>query len=224
MKIGPYTITSDLPLTREEAVRIAAALPATLEKSEKILGGRGAVRFLEGVSGKNMAIKPYLRGGAMGRINRRYYLGTGETRAAKEYACLKHLSGTEVITSLPLGFIESGCLIRSCWLMMETVPHTDTLATAPLSHEEQTAFFTRLAPQMNALLSLGIHHVDLHPGNIIVTDDGHPVLIDFDKARDGLTDEKALSALYIERWTRAVKKHHLPESLSEGFAHMMASL
>lgn len=224
MKIGPYTITSPLPLTRAEGLCLAAALPATLEKSQKTLGGRGALRFIDGIAGKQVAIKPYLRGGLVGKVNRRYYVGWGKSRAAREYELLAGLVGTGVTTPAPLGVIETGRFLRCCWLLMEAIPHDHTLASAPLTEPAQNALFARLAPQMKVLLDLGIHHVDLHPGNIIVTKEGHPVLIDFDKAREGVGDKKALSDLYVKRWTRAVKKHHLPESLSEDFARMMAEL
>lgn len=224
MKIGPYTITSPLPLTRGEAIRLTAAIPATLEKTGKTLGGRGSLQFLDGISEKHVAIKPYLRGGLIGKVNRRYYLERGKSRAAKEYELLIKLSDTEVVTPTPLGIIESGRFLRSCWLLMETIPHDHTLATAPLSKKERNTIFAKLAPQMNTLLDLEIYHVDLHPGNIIVTREGHPVLIDFDKAREGLHDRKALSTLYIKRWVRAVKKHHLPDDLSQRFAQMMNSL
>lgn len=224
MKIDPYTITSPLPLTKTEGLRLTAALPATIGKSEATLGGRGALQFLDGISGKSLAIKPYLRGGLIGKVTRRYYLERGKSRAAKEYEILSKLSGTEVKTPTPLGIIESGRFLRSCWLLMENIPHDHTLATASLDKNERNAIFDRLAPQIKTLLDLGIHHVDLHPGNIIVTRQGHPVLIDFDKAREGVSNRKALSELYVKRWTRAVIKHKLPENLSECFIQMMKDL
>lgn len=224
MRIGPYIITSPLPLTKAEGLRLTAALPDTIGKSNATLGGRGSLQFLDGISGKSVAIKPFLRGGLVGKVNRRYYLTRGKSRAAKEWKILSKLSDTGVRTPTPLGFIESGRVLHSCWLLMENIPHDHTLATAPLDTNEQNAIFDRLAPQMKALLDMGIHHVDLHPGNIILTREGHPVIIDFDKAREGITDRQALSELYVKRWTRAVKKHNLPENLSECFKHMMGSI
>ena len=224
MKIGPYTITTPLPLTRTEAMSLTDALPRTVARATATLGGRGSLQFIDGIAGKHVAIKPYLRGGLMGKVNRKYYFGRGKSRAARECELLDRLTGTEVSTPTPLGFIESGRILRCCWLLMETVPHDHTLASAPLTENQQETLFARLAPQMKALLDLGIHHVDLHPGNIIVTHEGLPVLIDFDKARLGVEDKKALSELYIKRWARAVTKHRLPESLSLQFVHMMAKL
>lgn len=224
MRLGPYTLTTPLPLTREEGCRLVATLPATVAKSDKTLGGRGSLAFVTGISGKDVAIKPYLRGGFVGKVNRRFYLERGKSRAAREFGLLCRLSGTDVKTPIPLGTIESGRILRSCWLLMENLPHDHTLATAPLTAPELARVFDRLRPQMKALLDLGIHHVDLHPGNVIVTREGLPVLIDFDKAREGMTDRRALSALYVTRWSRAVAKHHLPGTLDEGFARMMESL
>ena len=224
MIIGPYTLTTRHPVTEAEANRLISAIPATLEKATKTLGGRGSLQFLDEIAGRHVAIKPYLRGGLMGKINRRFYVGRGKTRAAIEYDFLLALTETAVNTPAPFGIIETGRFIRSCWILMETVPHDHTLATAPLSDKEMATLFDSLGPQMKALLDLGVHHVDLHPGNIIITREGHPVLIDFDKARKGITDRAALAACYIKRWTRAVEKHHLDQRLSAAFEQMMQTL
>ncbi|VFQ42601.1 lipopolysaccharide kinase InaA family protein [Desulfoluna butyratoxydans] len=224
MKIGPYTVTSPLALTPDEAALLIERLPDTLAQTTKTLGGRGSLQFIDGIAGKHVAIKPFLRGGLLGKVNRKFYMGCGKSRAAQEYELLARLAATNVTAPAPLGFIESGRLLRCCWLLMETVPHDHTLATAPLPEDRLETLFARLAPQMKALLDMEIHHVDLHPGNIIVTKDDLPVLIDFDKAREEVGPRQELADLYVKRWLRAVKKHNLPETLGRHFIRIMDGL
>lgn len=224
MKIGPYTVTSPLALTHDEAARLIQRLPHTLAQTTKTLGGRGSLQFIDGIAGRHVAIKPFLRGGLLGKVNRKFYMGCGESRAARECELLARFAGTAVKAPVPLGTIESGKILRCCWLLMETVPHDHTLATAHLPEVRLEPLFVRLAPQMKALLDMGIHHVDLHPGNIIVTEGDLPVLIDFDKAREGVGPRQELADLYVKRWLRAVKKHNLPETLSHHFIRIMDGL
>ncbi|MCG8473548.1 MAG: hypothetical protein MI742_17065, partial [Desulfobacterales bacterium] len=84
MKIGAHTLTFEAPLSPQEGERLLRALKKTLTQSDKTLGGRGSVILLDDISGKRVAIKPYLRGGLLGKINRATYFGGGPTRAARE--------------------------------------------------------------------------------------------------------------------------------------------
>ena len=71
--------------------------------------------------------------------------------------------------------------------------------------------------QINLLINSGLHHVDLHPGNILVTDDDQIFIIDFHKARMFKGSKQKLLNKFSARWKRAVKKHHLPEVLNDVF-------
>ena len=222
MKIGPYRLTFSAPISGQEGEKLIQALKGTLVQSDKTLGGRGSVVLLDGIAGKRAAIKPYLRGGLMGKVNRDTYFGGGPTRAAREAQLLKRLAPTEVSVPTPLGVIETGSFAKKCWLVMEAISHEHTLATLPTDEETLTAIFDALVPQIKALITMGIHHVDLHPGNIIITDETAPILIDFDKAGENVTDAKNLTQRYIERWHRAVKKHNLPAPLSHHFDRIIS--
>ena len=222
MKIGAHTLTFEAPLSPQEGERLLRALKKTLTQSDKTLGGRGSVILLDDISGKRVAIKPYLRGGLLGKINRATYFGGGPTRAAREADLLKRLIPTAVSAPCPLGIIETGAFARKCWLVMEAIPHDHTLATLNVDDSTLTAIFDALKPQIKVLIEMGIHHVDLHPGNIIITQEMAPVIIDFDKAGEHITDTQNLTQRYIQRWHRAVKKHNLPPSLSHHFDRIMA--
>ena len=62
-----------------------------------------------------------------------------------------------------------------------------------------------------------MYHVDLHPGNILVTDNDQIFIIDFHKARMFNGSKQKLMNKYCARWKRAVKKHGLPEILNDIF-------
>ncbi len=71
--------------------------------------------------------------------------------------------------------------------------------------------------QTTILIDSGLYHVDLHPGNILVTDNDEIFIIDFHKARMSNGDKQKLHNKYSARWKRAIKKHGLPETLNEVF-------
>ena len=75
----------------------------------------------------------------------------------------------------------------------------------------------KITEQVNILINSGMHHVDLHPGNILVTDDEKIFIIDFHKAKMFKGSRKKLVNKYFSRWKRAVKKHGLPEILNAIF-------
>jgi 3-deoxy-D-manno-octulosonic acid kinase len=72
-----------------------------------------------------------------------------------------------------------------------------------------------LGKQLGLLIKNQIFHVDLHPGNVLVSGDGKAFIVDFDKARIFSGGESALRELYLRRWRRAVIKHKLSPVLSE---------
>ena len=73
----------------------------------------------------------------------------------------------------------------------------------------------RVAEQVNRLINAGILHVDLHPGNVLIEEDGGVFLVDFDKAHHVAYERSALRDLYLRRWRRAVIKHSLSPLLVE---------
>ena len=72
----------------------------------------------------------------------------------------------------------------------------------------------KLTNQVDTLVENQIHHVDLHPGNVIVNNHNELFIIDFDKAQMNFHNKKKLHQKYINRWQRAVLKHNLPAMLN----------
>jgi 3-deoxy-D-manno-octulosonic acid kinase len=68
--------------------------------------------------------------------------------------------------------------------------------------------------QISLLIQNDILHVDLHPGNVVVDVQEKVYLLDFDKGCVYHGNRQKLKDRYLARWQRAVKKHRLPEMLS----------
>jgi 3-deoxy-D-manno-octulosonic acid kinase len=74
---------------------------------------------------------------------------------------------------------------------------------------------SKLSEQVKVLVQHQVLHVDLHPGNVLVSPAGVVYIVDFDKARYFRGSAQALRELYLRRWRRAVIKHGLSPVLSE---------
>ena len=70
-----------------------------------------------------------------------------------------------------------------------------------------------LVHQVSVLMNNHILHTDLHPGNVLVDQNGTAYILDFDKTRTDIHDRDKLRHRYKERWHRAVMKYRLPEWL-----------
>ncbi len=73
----------------------------------------------------------------------------------------------------------------------------------------------KLLQSLSILINNNIHHVDLHPGNVLVDIDNNVFIIDFDKAHYFSKSKKKLKKKYFYRWKRAIIKHGLPHMLNE---------
>jgi 3-deoxy-D-manno-octulosonic acid kinase len=95
---------------------------------------------------------------------------------------------------------------------------SDTRSLVELQNDEGDGLslaMDALGKQVGILIKNRIFHVDLHPGNVLVSNDGRAFIVDFDKARIFTGGEAALRELYLRRWRRAVIKHKLSPVLAE---------
>ena len=66
---------------------------------------------------------------------------------------------------------------------------------------------------ISKLVDAGIFHVDLHPGNILITPEEEIHVVDFDKAVFYTGSRKKLIKKYQKRWSRATEKYCFPGSI-----------
>ena len=185
---------------------------------EGVLNGRGPMPALELTGFGRVVVKPYLRGGVLRHINRRTYLKTGLSRSRAEFERLQFVRRIGVNAPEPVAFAAKGRLLYHAWLITRQLPTVRSLADISLpAAEEARAFLPQVLEQIRRLIDHRLHHVDLHPGNVLVDDQNRVFLIDFDKARFTRKAPERLARRYRRRWEQAVWKHGLPEALIKEF-------
>ncbi|MFW6297045.1 MAG: lipopolysaccharide kinase InaA family protein [Desulfosalsimonas sp.] len=191
---------------------LVQSFDSPVKETKAILGGRMQVQDhkLEHIG--PVVIKPYFRGGLLRHINKRTYLGIGKARSRAEFEMLKNVRQLGINAPEPVAYAVEGRLLYRAWLVTKQIPNALTLAelcfTEP-AHAQKV--LPEVARQVRILIRHGIHHVDLHPGNVLVDDKGLCYCIDFDRAGSGGNNSERLKQLYIKRWKRAADKYRLPE-------------
>jgi 3-deoxy-D-manno-octulosonic acid kinase len=206
------------PLTEALIRQILPSLKKTTEMSEAILGGRRKMLSMDINEMGPIVVKSYARGGILSFFVKETYLRLGKIRSLGEFEWLDRAKDLDIPVPNPLACLWKGKLFYQCWLIMENIGPNRTLAQISLSDEDLAK---QLLPAIREKIFLLVHHnilhVDLHPGNILLNDQNHPFIIDFDKARFYRGSKENLIEKYIGRWKRSVRKHHLPLILNEVF-------
>jgi len=178
------------------------------------LNGRAQAQFLTLPSLGSIVVKHYMRGGLMRYVSRRRHLRRRSCRGELEFRMLKSLHEAGLPVPKPLGWAESGRLFAKTWLFLAEIPRAKTLAQLDQSDPTQSL---ELIPKIHALIDrlieLNIHHVDLHPGNVLVDEQNDVYLIDFDKAAHVTYSPSDLRQRHFRRWNRAIAKHQLSPKL-----------
>ena len=183
---------------------------------DSVLGGRTSVKMVQ-ISGiGSLVIKYYARGGLIQYIIKRRYLKWGKTRCQIEYEILNKVRNLGIGAPKPVAYAYQGKLFYRCWLITKEIKGHQTLAQLSLDAAEQAySVIGQIADQIITLINNRIHHVDLHPGNVLLDSHNQVFLIDFDKAHISTIKKNILQNKYLNRWKRAVTKHQLPEMLNE---------
>lgn len=179
------------------------------------LEGRGPARYAVIPGLGPVFVKFYKRGGLISRINKEYYLKTGAVRSEKEFEFLIAAAKAGVSVSRPIAYASRGGAFYKAWLITEVIK--DHVSFAGLSRSKKEAAFAlmpSIAKNIKRLIHNKIHHVDLHPGNILIDKSGRNYIIDFDKACYFTGSRDRLAGLYQKRWNKAVHKHRLPGVLT----------
>jgi len=211
-----YAIGSDLSLTEENKHALVACFKKPAEAQGEVLAGRAAVSkiHLNGIG--DVVVKNYTRGGFIKHFIKRTYLKISSYRCQSEYELLQYLKRLDVSVPKPVAFVYQGSLLYHAWLVTKEIRNTCTLAELSIREPSRAELVMGdVVRQVSILAENQVHHVDLHPGNVLVDDKNNLFIIDFDKARTNPQNPIKLLKKYISRWQRAVKKHELPEVLND---------
>jgi 3-deoxy-D-manno-octulosonic acid kinase len=183
--------------------------------SGEILAGRQGATIVDLEDMGSVAVKHYARGGLLRHVNHSTYVNWPRTRGEKEFRWLATVRHIGLAAPQPIAFASTGRFIGQCWLVTAAIPRHRSLTQVSQQNDDQRQIiYDKLAMQVGTLINHRIWHRDLHPGNILVDDNGTPHIIDFDKACY-LKNRRRLTAKYRKRWTRAITKYRLPSELEQ---------
>jgi len=182
-------------------------------RAQGVLAGRQGITILEVEGIGPVAVKQFARGGMIRHFNRHLYLHWPRSRSEREFCWLKTVRRVGIAAPRPIAFAIRGRIIGQCWLVMGALEEHRSLIQAAQYGTLDDAVVEMAAVQIRILISQGIWHRDLHPGNVLLDKKDQPRIIDFDKARY-VNNRRLLKRRYRKRWNRAIAKHHLPGELA----------
>ncbi len=211
-----YHFGSSSELSDQQCQRLIRLFNKPTSKAHSVLGGRSsvAVAHLEGIG--SVVVKYYTHGGLIRYLVKRRYLRSGKTRCQVEYELLQKARGLGVNAPEPIAYAYRGGLFYQGWLVTREIKEKQTLAELSCADEERTHIVMKdVINQVSTLIKNHIFHVDLHPGNVLVSHGYRVFFLDFDRACISGMDKKKLRDHYLRRWRRAVIKHRLSETLCD---------
>ena len=210
-----YHIGSKIELTQQHKSQLVSCFEKPMQPAKAVLSGRAAVTTIQLKNIGPVVVKRYTRGGVIRHFNRHAYLKFSRYRCQSEYELLLFLNQLGVSVPQPIAFAYQGNFSYHAWLVTREIQNASTLAEFSRQNPDKTRTIMQdLAQQLGILIENHIHHVDLHPGNVLVDDHNNLFIIDFDKARTTPQNRHKLQQKYIKRWQRAVLKYKLPAVLN----------
>jgi 3-deoxy-D-manno-octulosonic acid kinase len=184
-------------------------------------GGRGSAWRVD-LPDTQAALRHYRRGGLLSRINRDLYLWRGESlsRPYRELMVMSQLANSGLLVPQPIAAMAcrvAGLFYRAA-IMTQWVEHHSTLA-----HLRSDQAWLNAGEAIALMHKRGVWHADLNVHNILIDDDDRAWLIDFDRARQDVTDRQLLQG-NLSRLLRSVRKvcpeleHHYWPLLLKGYA------
>ena len=214
---GPYVISSRGLISEELATKLVQQIRSGTEAATRaVLGGRSRATTCELPHLGRVFIKQYSHGGLLRCVTGGRFLGLGPIRSQGEFEMLERVRSYGVCAPRPLAVVKRGAIVYGTWLVMEELVDSQNLVEIQKTDPDKIHDAMRaLAGQLKTLIQNRILHVDLHPGNVLLSPDGSVHIVDFDKASVYRGGSQALRDLYLRRWRRAVIKHGLSPILSE---------
>jgi len=212
------SIGSTLALTDDQCSCLCSLCTQQNQTVDAVLAGRAAVTHsrIDGIG--PVVVKAYMRGGLIRHLIKRHYFRLGSTRCQKEFELLQSVRRAGINAPEPIAFAYKGRLYYMNWLITRAIPQPKSLAQ--LAHTDASVaqqLMPAVITQISKLIQHHIQHIDLHPGNVLVDQDGRVFIIDFDKGRVFSGSRNQLQDLYSQRWQGAVRKHDLPVWLNDMF-------
>jgi lipopolysaccharide heptosyltransferase I len=209
-----FSLTTLRSIDDEGLRQLVGQLATRTAPSGNRLHGRLPILTTRLAAWGSIVVKTYARGGLIRYINPHHYMRWGPVRAQREFNWLLKLHALGFPVPHPLAYVSQGRFFYRTWLVTAWIENKGTLARLS---RQNGRLAEALLPQVQATIDQfcrqRILHVDLHPGNIIVTNDDQIRIIDWDKARRSSSNYYALLARYHKRWNRAIEKHGLPETI-----------
>jgi len=210
-----YQMGTDQPLSAHQLHQLRIGFEKPRRPAGEVLAGRQIATIVHLENMGSVVVKHYARGGLIRHVNHGAYVNWPRTRGEKEFRWLATVRQLGLAAPRPIVFASTGRVIGQCWLVTAAIPRPYPLTQIGQQHDDQRkAIYSLLAKQIETLIRHRIWHRDLHPGNVLVDENGTPHIIDFDKARY-LNNRRLLKVKYRKRWTRAIAKYGLLPELED---------
>jgi len=222
---GPYLVSSRGILSDEQATALIRSLREGGEQVERsTLGGRSRSAVCELPGMGRVFVKHYSHGGLLRALTAGRFLALGPERSRVEFKMLERVRSYGVYAPKPYAIVKKGAIVYGTWLVMEELHGARNLVEIQRGEsDEPHRVMKALGEQLVILIQQRILHIDLHPGNVLVSPAGTVHIVDFDKAHYFRGSASTLRDLYLRRWRRAVIKHGLSPVLSEMMSLLLRS-
>ena len=228
-KVDCYVCHLARPVAEDDLRRLLAsfALPGCGQArivKDRVLGGRSAIWRHELPEVGTVVVKAYRRGGMLRFFRRRYYVRHGATRPEREVRNLLAARAAGLNVPEPVLGVSRGLALYRGWLVTRLIAGRSLVEVVKAGTDGLPLVVDEVTRQVGLLIERRVAHVDLHPGNVFVGDDGAVYMLDFDRACAFAKPVEELRRQYDIRWRRAVEKHALPAVLADRFSEGLSRL
>lgn len=174
--------------------------------------GRGQAHFLR-LEGQDVVLRPYRRGGLIGKLVKRLYLrfGAERSRAFREYTLLEWMQSKGLSVPRPVAarYAPVGLFYRA-ELITGRITDATSLAESLRETELSLEKWAQIGELIAKMHALGVDHTDLNCRNILLDANGLIWLIDFDKCQRRTPG--AWQSANLARLRRSLEKEKLHQT------------